>query len=176
MGGLNSLKYTWKDLVYIQGQGVFSEEHSISGEHDDFSYEIDDFIEASALLHRCSEKDIKLWSIDGDDFAPSNVDTSMLPYGAESCGLYVNGIPEWHIEADLLDLSTEDLEELLEKAPDALSAREVRLYNNYVEIGNTIHHVDDDLDDAELTGLCMVGECSRNYYPLHSGKIVYLEM
>lgn len=175
MGGLNTLKYTWKDLVYIQGQGVFSEEHSISGEHDDFSYEIDDFIEASALLHRCPEEDIRLWSMDGDNFAPIDIDTSSLSYGAESCGLYVNGIPEWHIEADLLDLSPDDLEELLERVPDALKARKVTLYNNYVEVGNTIHDVDDDLDDTELTGLCMVGTGSH-YYPLHSGKIVYLEM
>ena len=104
MGGLNTLKYTWKDLVYIQGQGVFSEEHSISGEHDDFSYEIDDFIEASALLHRCPEEDIRLWSMDGDNFALDNGDyvtvaqnlcssIGKVTYGDSATVYYSGGYP-----------------------------------------------------------------------------------
>lgn len=87
-------KYTWKDLVYANGQ-VFAEEHPISGEMEDDVYQIDDFISASAALHNCKTEDLHLWTMDGDDFAPADMDVSNLPFGAEMCGAYVNGEPEY---------------------------------------------------------------------------------
>lgn len=48
-----------------------------------------EFFKAVEEKHGTSK--FKTYMFDGEDFAP-DYDVSKLPYGAESCGLYINGV------------------------------------------------------------------------------------
>ena len=82
--------YTWKDIVRINGE-IYAEEFKISGVMDGESvYQIDDFIEAVAQKYGVTTDDIEIYTIDNIEFNPKD-----LPYGAEECGCYINGMAEW---------------------------------------------------------------------------------
>lgn len=96
-----TIKYTWKDLICV-GDKVYSEEHPISGEMDGENiYRIDSFFEHAAEKHHCNVDDIKTYTMDGESFAPESVlfralyTKGELQFGAEDCGAYINGVPEW---------------------------------------------------------------------------------
>lgn len=83
-------KYTWKDVVKVNGK-ITTEEFEISGEMDDEdTYQIDDFLVAVAQKYGVDVDDVETYMMDDIDFNPEN-----LPYGAEECGCYINGVAEW---------------------------------------------------------------------------------
>ena len=83
-------EYTWKDIVKINGK-CYAEEFEISGEMDgEDAYCIDDFLEAVARKYNVDVGDIETYMMDDIHFNPKD-----FPYGAESCGCYIDGIPEW---------------------------------------------------------------------------------
>ena len=85
--------YTWKDIVEINGKH-YAEEHIISGEMDNEDiYQIDSYLEAVADKHNVDVDDIKTYMMDDIEFNPKE-----MPYGAEDCGCYINGIAEWLID------------------------------------------------------------------------------
>mgnify|MGYP003495951213 FL=1 len=85
--------YTWRDVVSINDQ-IFCVEEKISGEFDAYSgYDIDKFLETVAKNHNVDVDDVKTYMMDQIEFDPTN-----LPYGAEECGCYINGVAEWTIE------------------------------------------------------------------------------
>ena len=95
-----SKKYTWKDIVKVNGE-IHAEEFEISGEMDDENtFIIDDFIEAVAKKYGVDPDDVETYMLDDIYF-----DVQELPYGAEACGCYINGIPEWYIK-DIGDIKT----------------------------------------------------------------------
>lgn len=82
--------YVWKDIVKVNGE-ILAEEFEISGEMDDDDhYIIDDFLETVAKKHGVDVDDIETYMMDGIEFDPS-----VLPWGAEDCGCYINGVVEW---------------------------------------------------------------------------------
>lgn len=85
-------KYTWKDVVKVNGK-ITTEEFEISGEMDDeYTYRIDDFLVAVAQKYGVDVDDVETYMLDDIDFNPEN-----LPYGAEECGCYINGVAEWFL-------------------------------------------------------------------------------
>lgn len=86
-------KYTWKDIVEINGK-YYAEEFPISGEMDgdgdDYCYQIDDFLETVAKKYKVNVDDIKTYMMNNIEFDPTP-----LPFGAESCGCYIDGVAEW---------------------------------------------------------------------------------
>ena len=93
---LSNKKYTftWKDIVKIKGK-VYAEEFKISGKMDGDAYQIDDFIIAVAEKHGVEYDAIETYLMDDIEFNPKD-----LPFGAEDCGCYINGQPEWLIDLD----------------------------------------------------------------------------
>ena len=87
------MSYTWKDIVNINGT-ITAEEFPISGhtECNGKVYEINDFYQAVAAKYNVDVNDILTYIMDDIDFDPTN-----LPWGAEECGCYIDGIPEWTI-------------------------------------------------------------------------------
>lgn len=88
--------YTWKDIVEIKGKH-YAEEFPISGKTDEDSdgnvyYQLDEFFLAVSKKYGVEEGDILTYMMDNIAFDPQN-----LPYGAEDCGCYINGVPEWTI-------------------------------------------------------------------------------
>lgn len=84
--------YVWKDIVEINGE-IYCEEAEIDGSiDDDNNYILDDFYRAVADKYDVDEDDIKTFMMDDIE-----IDPSTLPYGGESCGCYINGVPEWHV-------------------------------------------------------------------------------
>ena len=57
---------------------------------NDETYQVDDFIESVAKKHGVSADEVETYMLDGIDF-----DSQELPFGAEECGCYINGIAEW---------------------------------------------------------------------------------
>lgn len=95
---VNTKKYTWKDIVKIDGQ-IYCEEFPISGVMDDpNTYCIGDFMKAVAEKYNCDTDDIQTYMLDGIEFDPS-----VLSFGAEACGCYINGIPEWVTDGWMFD-------------------------------------------------------------------------
>ncbi len=85
----NKSKVTWKDIVKI-GDNIYAEEFPISGQMDAPDvYQIDDFFEAVAKKYNVDIDDIQTYMMNDIDF-----DVSKLPWGAESCGCYIDGIDE----------------------------------------------------------------------------------
>lgn len=86
-------RHTWKDIVNINGV-CYAEELPISGEkdgdEDDVYYQLDDFYEAVAKKYSVDVDDIKTYMMDDIEFDPR-----MLPWGAEDCGCYIDGVAEW---------------------------------------------------------------------------------
>lgn len=90
-----SEKYTWKDIVYINGK-VYAEEFPISGRMDDENtYQIDDFLLAVAAKYGVELDDIKTWTLDAEFINQLDFEVKDLPFGAERCGCYVDGVAEW---------------------------------------------------------------------------------
>lgn len=89
---LNEFKeceFVWQDIVEINGK-IYTEQFPISGLMDDEdTYQIDDFLKAVAEKHKVEIGDVKTYMMDNIDFNVEN-----LPYGAESCGCYIDGEPE----------------------------------------------------------------------------------
>jgi len=86
-------EYTWKDIVKINGK-CYAEEFEISGEMDgDDAYMIDEFLSAVAEKHNVDVDDVETYMMDGIHFNPKE-----LPFGAESCGCYIDGVAEWLID------------------------------------------------------------------------------
>lgn len=88
------IKYTWKDIVSINGV-ITAEEFPICGEIEALEgtvYKIDDFYDAVAEKYGVNRDDILTYMMDGINFNPNN-----LPWGAEECGCYIDGIPAWAI-------------------------------------------------------------------------------
>lgn len=85
--------YTWKDIIKVN-EKIYAEEFPISGEtdNDGNSYQIDDFLSSVAEKHGVTVDDIETYMMDAIEFDPKEV-----PYGAESCGCYINGTAEWLI-------------------------------------------------------------------------------
>lgn len=98
MEEMNKTTYTWKDIVKINDK-IYTEESPISGKKDynneQTIYEIDNFLEAVAKKHGVDVDDVKTYMMDNIEF-----DARELPYGAESCGCYINGVPEWVLDID----------------------------------------------------------------------------
>ena len=93
-------RYEWYDIVEINGQH-FAEHFEISGEMDgDDSYMIDDFLAAVAEKHGVDVDDVLTYMLDNISFDPQK-----MPYGAEACGCYIDGEPEWC--SDLWEEETE---------------------------------------------------------------------
>ena len=85
-------KYTWRDIVKVNGE-IHAEEFSISGDKDcEGIYIIDDYIEAVSEKYGVEKDSIETYMMDGINFDPF-----ILPYGAEECGCYINGVAEWMI-------------------------------------------------------------------------------
>lgn len=90
------IQYTWKDIVDIKGV-VTAEEFPISGEIEELEgtvYKIDEFYDAVAEKYDVNKDDILTYMVDGIDFDPAG-----LPWGAEDCGCYIDGVPEWAINS-----------------------------------------------------------------------------
>ncbi len=86
----NKPQYEWKDIVCINGK-IFAETFEISGKMDDEThYDISDFLNAVANKHSVDVDDVQTYMMDNIDFNPQ-----LMPYGAEACGCYINGEPEW---------------------------------------------------------------------------------
>lgn len=87
---MSNNKYTWKDVVKVNGK-ISTEEFEISGVMDNEDvYQIDDFLEAVAQKYGVDVDDVETYMIDDIEFNPEE-----LPYGAEACGCYINGVAEW---------------------------------------------------------------------------------
>lgn len=85
-------RYMWRDIVEIKGT-IYAEEFPISGQMDAADcYVIDSFLDAVAEKHNVNISDIKTYMLDDIVFNPID-----MPYGAESCGCYIDGIPEWEL-------------------------------------------------------------------------------
>lgn len=82
-------KFTWRDVVEIDGK-YYAEEFPISGLMDSEDvYQIDDFLDSVGRKYNVYPGNIKTYMMDGIDFDPKK-----LNFGAESCGCYINGVPE----------------------------------------------------------------------------------
>lgn len=87
---MSNNKYTWKDVVKVNGK-ISTEEFEISGVMDDEDvYQIDDFLEAVAQKYGVDVDDVETYMMDDIEFNPEE-----LPYGTEACGCYINGVAEW---------------------------------------------------------------------------------
>ena len=92
------MRYTWKDIVLVDGH-VHAEEFPISGKMDDtHSYEIDDFLKAVAKKYDVDTDDVKTYTMDDIEFDPK---AEHLAFGIDKCGAYLDGIPEWEIEDEM---------------------------------------------------------------------------
>ena len=86
-------KFTWKDIVEIDGK-YYAEWFPISGiTSDPDAYEIDDFLQAVAEKHNVEVANIKTYMMDNIDFNAQD-----FSFGAEECGCYIDGEPEWFID------------------------------------------------------------------------------
>ena len=85
--------HTWKDIVKINDK-CCAEEFPISGDTDIIDgktfYQLDDYYEAVAEKYGVDIEDIETYTMDDINFDPAE-----LPWGAESCGCYIDGVPEW---------------------------------------------------------------------------------
>lgn len=91
-GLVTTSKYTWKDVVKVNGD-IYVEEFPISGEKDNNDiYCIDEFIEAVAIKYGVSTDDVETYMMDDIGFDPSTIG-----FGAEDCGCYIYGEPEWNM-------------------------------------------------------------------------------
>lgn len=85
-------KFTWRDVVEINGK-CYAEEFEISCimENPD-AYNLDDFYIAVAEKYNVdlTKDEIKTYMMDNIDFNPTE-----LEFGAEDCGCYIDGQPEW---------------------------------------------------------------------------------
>lgn len=82
--------YEWRDIVEISGKH-YTECFEISGEKDDpVHYRIDDFLAAVAFKHGVDPDDVRTYTMDDIAFDPAG-----LSFGAEACGCYIDGVPEW---------------------------------------------------------------------------------
>ena len=89
---MSKTKYTWKDIVKVNGI-ISAEEFEISGKMDDEdTYQIDNFYDAVANKYNVDVGDIETYIMDDIDF-----NAKELPFGAEDCGCYINGKAEWLI-------------------------------------------------------------------------------
>lgn len=90
-------KFTWRDVVEINGK-CYAEEFSISGimENPD-TYILDDFYTSVAEKHNVdlTKEEIKTYMMDNICFDPTE-----LEFGAEDCGCYIDGQPEWFEEEE----------------------------------------------------------------------------
>ena len=81
------MQYVWKDIVKVNGW-ISAEAYPISGKMTtDEHYEIDDFLSAVAKKYDVSPDDVQTYMMDNIEFDPSTV-----PFGAEACGCYVDGM------------------------------------------------------------------------------------
>ena len=91
----HTVAHIWKDIVKVNGK-IYAEEHPISGQKDgngdEEYYQLDDFIAAVSQKHGVNADEIQTYMMDNIEFDPVN-----LPYGAEDCGCYINGVAEWTI-------------------------------------------------------------------------------
>ena len=84
--------YTWKDIVKIHDE-IYAEEFHISGKMDGENYDIGDFLSSVADKYDVDVDDVKTYMMDNIEFDPKG-----LPYGAEECGCYINGVAEWIVK------------------------------------------------------------------------------
>lgn len=83
--------FEWRDIVKVNGK-CYAECFEISGDMDGpDAYQIDDFYSAIAHKYGVDVDDIETYVMDDIEFDPD-----AMPYGAESCGCYIDGIPEWY--------------------------------------------------------------------------------
>lgn len=88
----NEKIYTWKDIIKVN-RTITAEEFPISGVMDSSDiYQIDDFINSVASKYGVDKDEIQTYMMDKIDF-----DGTLLPFGAVSCGCYINGLPEWRV-------------------------------------------------------------------------------
>lgn len=81
--------YVWMDVVEINNMH-YVEFFEISGKMDGDAFQIDDFLMQVALKHGVDVDDIKTYVMDNIEFNPDS-----LAIGAEDCGCYIDGEPEW---------------------------------------------------------------------------------
>lgn len=82
--------YEWWDVVEVNGKH-YCEVFEISGEMDDpDTYQVDEFLEQVARKHNVDVDDIKTYTMDNIEFDPKD-----LKFGAECCGCWIDGVPEW---------------------------------------------------------------------------------
>lgn len=95
--------YEWWDVVEINGKH-YCEVFEISGEMDDeMTFQIDDFLQSVAWKHGVDVDDIKTYRMDGIEFNPAG-----MTFGAECCGCWIDGVPEWCIDEDAGDGEYDD--------------------------------------------------------------------
>ena len=87
--------YEWWDVVEINGKH-YCEAFEISGEMDTPEhYQIDDFLEQVARKHNVDVDDVRTYMMDNISFNPKD-----MKFGAECCGCWIDGVPEWCIDED----------------------------------------------------------------------------
>lgn len=81
--------FTWKDIIKVRDE-IHAVEYPISGEKDNEDcYTCDDFFDAVANEFDINPEDIETYLFDDIDFDPRG-----LPFGAEACGCYIDGVAE----------------------------------------------------------------------------------
>ena len=145
--------YIWKDVVEIKGH-YHAEEFPISGLMDGPNvYQIDDFLDAVAKKYRVTIDDVKTYMLHNIEF-----DASVLPFGAEDCGCYIDGVAEWlipknekpqHIDLTkrLTALSAE-LDNLLDMTPKDQTKNSHEINAVYADMAN----LKDTLEQAGFGG------------------------
>ena len=91
-------KYVWKDIVGTEkSEKRYALSFPISGKIDVVDcteyYQLDDFYKEAAKQLGVDSSEILTYTMDGIDFDPRT-----LPWGIQSCGCYIDGVPEWCIE------------------------------------------------------------------------------
>lgn len=81
---------TWKDIVEINNK-ITAEEFPITENNKDKTYA--EFKKNVAAKYHVNPDDIKTYTEHDIDF-----DANDLPFGAESCGININGKPEWYYD------------------------------------------------------------------------------
>lgn len=95
--------FEWCDVVEINGKH-YVEKFEISGKMDDDThYQIDDFLEQVARKHNVNTDDIKTYMMDNVEFHSQS-----FGLGAEDCGCYIDGVPEWCIDKSAADSEDND--------------------------------------------------------------------
>lgn len=100
---LRTRVHEWWDVVEINGKH-YCEVFEISGKLDGpDNFQIDEFLQSVAWKHGVDVDDIKTYMMDNIEFNPEG-----MKFGAECCGCWIDGVPEWCIDEDAGDGEYDD--------------------------------------------------------------------